>query len=277
MTALRLRETTGSDLTLDRDNLVIVRKFEVIGDLPYTKGGDAFDWVSSQVMGLITASYPTYGTSMGTLYWNSIQLHEQFYAQKYDISVTYSPYNKQSGTYQISVDQAVGNVHVTAGERIAVYPTTSAHNNKGTFFNGLEVTGTEVPVPEDRISISYRHPQAYLNAAYIRAVGALRGYPNSDTFLGYAAGEVMYLGGNFTQSDSEASASYAFSISPNATNITVADILIADKKGFDVLSPIYKPDTNTASGVTVGVKVVEAFEIIRPMRWKAYKSVFGWG
>jgi len=40
---------------------------------------------------------------MGTLYWNSIQLHENFYAQHYDISVTYSPFNRQSGTYQINV------------------------------------------------------------------------------------------------------------------------------------------------------------------------------
>jgi hypothetical protein len=277
MTALTLRLQTGSDLTLDRDNLVIVRKFDVIGDLPYTKGGDAFDWVSSQVMGLITASYPTYGTPMGTLYWNSIQLHEQFYAQKYDISVTYSPYNKQSGTYQISVDQAVGNVHITAGVRIAGYPTATCPDGKGVFFNGEEVTGTEIPVAEDRITVSYRHPQAYLNRAYIRAVGALRGYPCSDTFLGYQPGEVRYMGGNFTESDAEASASYSFEISPNVTNLVIGAITVASKTGFDVVSPRYKANTNTVGSTVHAVKEVEFVEIIRPRAWKAYKSVFGWG
>ena len=271
---LTLELVTGSDLTLDREALTIVRKFRVRGILPYTGGGDAFDYVSSQVMGLITASYPTYGTPMGTLYWNSIQLHEQFYAQHYDVSVTYSPFNKQSGTYQITVDQAVGNVHVTAGVRQAGYNGTgTCPNNGGVFYNGEEVTGCDVPVAEDRITVSYRHPQAYLNAGYIRAIGVLRGYPNSDTFLGYAAGEVRYMGGNFTQSDCEASASYAFEISPNVTNLVVAGCTVATKSGFDVLSPTYEKSAVSS----LGVKLVQGIEVIRPRAHKAYKSVFGWG
>ena len=272
--ALTLRLQTGSDLTLDRDNLVIVRKFDVIGTLPYSGGGDAFDYVSSQVMSLITGSYPTYGTPMGTLYWNSIQLHESVYAQKYEISVTYSPWNKQSGTYQITVDQAVGNVHVTAGVRIAGYNGTgTCPNNGGVFFNGEEVTGCDVPVAEDRITVSYRHPQAYLNAAYIRAIGTLRGYPNSDVFLGYAAGEVRYMGGNFTQSDAEASASYSFEISPNVTNLVVAGCTVATKSGFDVLSPTYEKSAVSS----LGVKLVQGIEVIRPREHKAYRTKFGWG
>src|SRR3972149_239322 len=113
--ALTLSLVTGSDLTLDREALTIVRKFQVLGTLPYTLGGDAFDYVSSEVMSLIRSGYPTYSTDMGTLYWNSIQLSEEFYAQKYQISVTYSPRNKETGTYQINVDQAVGNIKATAG------------------------------------------------------------------------------------------------------------------------------------------------------------------
>lgn len=267
----------GSDLQLDRESITYSRKFVVKGTLPFTYGGDAFDYVSSQVMALIVANYPTYASPMGTLYWNSIQLHENFYAQNYDATVVYSPINKQSGTYQITVDQAVGNVHVTAGTRMAVYPTTSAHNNGGTFFNGEEVTGTEVPVAEDRLTISYRHPRAYLNRAYIQRVGKLRGYPCSDNFLGYQPGEVRYMGGNFTESEAEASASYSFEISYNVTDLVVCGITIASKTGFDVASPIFKPNTATAGATTVAVKEVDAIEIIRPREWKAYKSVFGWG
>ena len=275
---LTLRLKTGSDLTLDRENLTIVRKFEVVGTLPYLHGGDAFDWVSSQVMALIVGGYPTYGTDMGTLFWNSIQLHESVYAQHYEISVTYSPVNRQTGTYQITVDQAVGNVHVTAGRRIAGFgPAANAIDSGGVFWNGEEVTGSEVPVAEDRITVMYRHPQAYLNAAYIRNVGTLRGYPCSDVFLGYQPGEVRYMGGNFSQTECEATASYNFEISPNVTNLVVGGITITSKSGFDVISPVYEPTTDTnGAGKTHAIKKLKYIEIIRPREHKAYSPVFGW-
>ena len=72
--ALTLEAIIGSDLTLDRDRLTIVRKFRVKGALPYS-GGDAFHAVASMVMGLVQTTYPLYATPMGTLFWNSIQLH----------------------------------------------------------------------------------------------------------------------------------------------------------------------------------------------------------
>jgi hypothetical protein len=255
-----------------------VRKFEVVGTLPYIHGGDAFDWVSSQVMALIVGGYATYLTPLGTLFWNSIQLHESFYAQHYEISVTYSPVNRQTGTYQITVDQAVGNVHVTAGRRIAGFgPAANEVNSGGVFWNGEEVTGTEVPVAEDRITVMYRHPQSFLNAAYIRSVGTLRGYPNSDVFLGYQPGEVRYMGGNFTETEAEASASYSFEISPNVTNLVVGGITITSKSGFDVISPVYEPTTDTnGAGVTHAVKKLKYIEIIRPREHKPYGPVFGW-
>ena len=274
----RLEESTGADLSLDRDNLTIVRKFRVLGTLPYSSSTDAFDAVASVVIGLIRMSYPTYQTDMGLLFWNSIQLHENFYAQNYDISVTYSPLNKQSGAYQITVDQAVGNAKVTAGTRIAGYPTASCPDNEGTFFDGTEITGVDVPVAEDRIMVSYRHPQAFLNIDYIRRIGTLRGYPNSDAFLGYAAGEVMYMGGNFTQSDCEATATYNFAISPNVTNLVIGGITVTAKSGFDAVSPVYKPDTDVSGdGKTHAIKKLLGIEIIRPRAHKVYQSVFGWG
>ena len=275
---LTLRLRTGSDLTLDRENLTIVRKFEVLGTLPYLHGGDCFDWLSSQVMALIVGGYATYGTDMGTLFWNSIQLHENVYAQHYDISVTYSPVNRQTGTYQITVDQAAGNVHVTAGERIAGFgPAENEVNNGGVFFNGEEVTGCEVPVAEDRFTVMYRHPQAFLNAAYIRSVGTLRGYPNADVFLGYQPGELRYMGGNFSQTDCEATASYSFEYSPNVMNLVVGGITITSKSGFDVISPVYQPAAETNSdGKTHAAKKLKYIEIIRPRPHKVYSSVFGW-
>ncbi len=285
---LTLKLAVGSDLTLDRENLTIVRKFSVLGTLPFAGGGDAFDYVASYVMAAIQnggvdpngAAYgPTYQTQMGMLFWNSIQLHESHYAQLYDASVTYSPFDRQSGTYQVSVDQAVGNQHITAGTLIDSYPATWPGNG-GAFHDGSENIGCSIPVSEDRITIQYRHPKAFLNWDYTRAVGKLRGFPNSDTFLGYAAGEVRYMGGNFSQTDCEATASYTFDISPNApaNSITIGGVTITkETSGFDVIQVVFAPDTDTAGGETHAVQKVLGIDVIRPRAHKAYKSVFGWG
>ena len=280
---LTLELVVGSDLTLDRDSLTIVRKFRVKGTLPYSGGGDAFDYVSSQVMGLILSTYPMYGTPLGTLFWNSIQLHESHYAQLYEISVAYSPYNKQTGTYLVRIEHAAGTAKATAGKWIAGYPTAAvpaSDGNKGVIWNGQEVVGVDVPFNQTRIVISYRHPQAYLNHAYLRAIGELVGHPNNDTFLGYAPGEIAYAGGNATESEAEASAEYTFEVSRNETALEVGGITIADKKGFDIISPVYKWDTeDDAGGTTKAVRPIDYIEIIRPRgrEWMNYVSMFGRG
>ncbi len=281
--ALTLELAVGSDLTLDRTALTIVRKFRVKGALPYAGGGDAFDVVSSQVMGVIESVYRTYGTPMGTLFWNSIQVHESFYAQLYEISVTYSPYDFQTGTYLVRIEHAAGTAQATAGEWQASYPTAERPGtdaSKGTIWNGQEVVGVDVPFNQTRIVISYRHPQAFLNHTYLRSIGMLVGHPNNDTFLGYAPGEIAYTGGNATESAAEASAEYAFEVSRNETNIKVGGITIADKKGFDIISPVYKWDTaDDAGGITKVIRPIEYIDIIRPRgrEWTPYVSVFGWG
>ena len=280
--ALEFEGITGSDLTLDRDNLTIVRKFRVKGTLPYA-GGDCFDVVASLVMGKVQTSYSVYATPMGTLHWNSIQLHESYYAQLYEISVTYSPFNKQTGTYLIRVEHAAGTAKATAGKWIAGYPAAErpgTYASKGTIWDGQEVVGVDVPFNQTRIVISYRHPQMFLNHTYLRAIGQLVGHPNNDTFLGYAPGEIAYAGGNATESECEASAEYTFEVSRNETNLEVGGITIADKKGFDIISPIYKWDTaDDAAGKTKTVRPIDYIDIIRPRgrEWTAYASVFGWG
>ena len=285
--ALTLEAIVGSDLTLDRDKLIISRKFRVKGTLPYS-GGDCFNVVASLVMGLVQTTYPRYATPMGTLHWNSIQLHESYYAQLYEISVIYSPFNKQTGTYLVRVEHAAGTAKATAGERIKGYPAAAFapagdeddKGNKGVIWDGQKVVGVDVPFNQTRIVISYRHPQMFLNHTYLRAIGRLVGHPNNDIFLGYDPGEIAYAGGNATESECEASAEYAFEVSRNETDLEVGGITIAEKKGFDVISPVYEWDTeDDAAGVTKAIRPINCIEIIRPRgrEWEDYASVFGWG
>lgn len=267
---------TGSDLTLDRQNLTITRKFRGRGTLPAAVGGDFFDFISSTAIATIKQTYPTYSTPQGTLFWNSIQIHENWYAQSYDISVTYGPHDHQSGAYQVSVDQTGGTVHVTAGTRIAGYgPIANAVNNGGLIgVEGDDVKGVDIPVEQTKINVMFRHPGGVLNRTYIRNIGKLVGFPNSGAFLGYEAGEVVYIGGVLTETETEASASYSFAVSYNRTNFSVGGINILSKKGWDVISPIYEDNEDNGRGV----KKLLYIEIIRPAgrEWKSY-SAFGWG
>ena len=274
--ALEFEFVTGSDATLDKDNLTIVRKMRARDKLPVAVGSDYFDTVSSAAMAWIIANAPTYGTPWGTLFWNSVQIHENYYALDYSFSVTYGKNDKAAGAYQITVDQSGGTVHVTAGTRIGVYgPAADRKDNFGLIgADGDKVTGVDIPVEETKLTVMFRHPERVLNAAYIKNIGRLVGYPNNATFLTYAAGEVLYLGGNFTETDTEASASYSFAISYNRTNFDVGGITVGEKKGWDVLSPTYKEAVVGGHGV----RKVQCIEIIRPAgrAWADY-AAFGWG
>ncbi|KKN40960.1 hypothetical protein LCGC14_0727920 [marine sediment metagenome] len=291
-----LELVVGSDLTLDRDNLIISRRFRVRGTLTGL-ASDVFDTVASYVMAAIVMGGtdsnghqygPTYMTPQGLLYWNSIQLHESFYAQAYEITVVFSPFNKQTGTFLLRIEHAAGTAKATAGVRQAGYPAAkfpaagaeADKGNKGVIFDGLEVVGVDVPYNQTRIVISYRHPQMFLNHTYLRAVGKLVGHPNNDMFLGYDPGEIAYAGGNATESEAEASAEYSFEVSRNETDLVVGDITIATKKGFDIVSPIYQAGVETDQATDkYGVRIVEKIEIIRPIgrEFENYVDVFGWG
>jgi len=275
--AFQFKLVKGSDLTLSRDGLNIQRKFRATDKPPVTPTGDYFDFVASAAMSWIKQYAPTYQTPYGILFWNTIQVHENHYALNYEISVAYGPHNHQAGAYQISVDQSGGTVHVTAGRRISGHGDYANEVDNGGLIgvDGDEVHGTDIPVEQTKITVMFRHPGGILNRNYIRNTGELVGFPNNDPFLGYAAGEVLYLGGNFTETQTEASASYSLAISYNRTNFDVGGITISEKKGWDVISPTYEYDEHNDHGV----RKLQYIEIIRPAgrEWKDYKTVFGWG
>ena len=281
--ALTLERITGSDQTLDSEAPTSILKFRVKGTLPFAGGGDAFDTVSELVMAAVQSTYPTTPSPMGTLFWNSIQLHESHYAQLYEISVNYSPFERVTGTFIIRIEHAAGTAKATAGEWMAGYPADEVpkpDGNKGVIWNGQEVVGVDVPYNQTRIVISYRHPEAFLNHAYLRAVGELVGHPNKDMFLGYEPGEIAYAGGNATESEAEASAEYSFEVSRNEAGLKVGGITIDDKAGFDIISPVFKWDVaSDAAAKKSAIRPIHYIEIIRPRgrEWENYVEVFGWG
>ena len=85
----------------------------------------------------------------------------------------------------------------------------------------------------------------------------------------------MYFGGNLTETNTEATATYYFEISYNRTGLVIGGITVAQKYGWDVISPTFKTTTNNGRKV----KQLSYIEIIRPAgrAWVDYKPIFGWG
>lgn len=268
----RFEQITGGDITTDPPTATL--RYRATGAPASLPSGDYFSWIASYAL---ANTDPTYVHPRGLIFRQDLQIHENWYARHYDIVVPYGRQKKQAGAYQISVDQTGGTVHVTAGTRIAGYgPAADAVDNGGLIgVDGDNVNGTDIEVEDSKINVMFRHPQGVLTRAYVRAVGRLVGFPNSDSFLGYDPGEVKYLGGQFTETDTEATAQYSFAISYNRTNFSVGGITITEKKGWDVISPVYKDDVDGGNPV----RRLAYIEIIRPAgrEWTAYGPVFGWG
>lgn len=280
----RFKRVTEGEMTMDP--LSVTVKYRAEG-IPLTlPAADFFDYVASRALAVIPE---TYASSAGMLHRQDIQLHEVAYARKYLLTVPYGPRKRNTGAYQISVDQIGGTTHVTAGERISGWGASGMggvganeqdspekEDNGGLIGkDGDQVHGVDIPVEETKITVSYRHPAMKLIQSYIRGIGKLVGFPNEDTFLGYEPGEVLYLGGRFTESEAEATAQYDFAISYNRKNFKVGDITIGEKKGWDVVSPIYVEKNDDGKPE----RKIKYIEIIRPAgrEWKDYKSAFGWG
>lgn len=267
----RFEQVTESDIGMEPPTANI--RYRSTGQPPTMPPGDYFNWISSYALANIPR---TYAHPRGIIFLQDIQIHENVYARHYEITAPYGRRKREPGAYQITVDQTGGTVHVTAGTRIAVYGSFPEDNGGLIGVDGDNVNGVDIPVEETKINVQFRHPQGILNRNYIRATGRLVGFPNNDSFLGYEPGEVLYLGGQFTETDTEATAQYSFAISYNQTNFQVGGITVTEKKGWDVLSPSYRP---TVDSNNRAVRQLGCIEIIRPAGrdWKDYVSVFGWG
>ena len=177
MSYYRFEEVTGKDINISAENLRLTRRFRGIDKLPQSVGGDYFDFMAGAALSTIQAMYPTYSTPYGTLYWNEIQVHENHYALNYDITVSYTPYERAAGAYQISVDTTGGTVTAREGKVIGKFgaDAPASINDCSPLIGviGEEVSGIEIPVETTKIVVNFRHPQMYLNRSYIRATGKL--------------------------------------------------------------------------------------------------------
>lgn len=190
-------------------------------------------------------------TNYGILYRSDLQVSRAAYNQ-WDIEIPYEPNVTEVGDWTWDFDTTGGQVHITqAKQEIARYPSATAPNQLGAIaVDGNEVKGVEIVVPAMKINVQYRHPQGILTLARAKYLSNITGMVNSDTFLTFAPGEVLFLGSRGSDgTTAEATISYSFAMAANATGLTIGNIAGVAKKAWEVAWVRYH-DTITTVGST---------------------------
>ncbi|MBN2377068.1 MAG: hypothetical protein JXD22_11745 [Sedimentisphaerales bacterium] len=128
--------------------------------------------------------------------------------------------------------------------------------------NGEEVQGVDITVPAFKFSSHHIIENASANALVYRN---LTGCVNNATFMGFAAGEVLFLGARGVEQQSpEWGVDFHFAAGANATNLIVGDITVLEKYAWDYLWVRYETEEDVAAGSIVKRPVAAYTERVYP-------------
>jgi hypothetical protein len=175
-------------------------------------------------------------TNQGVLYRQNIEDHT-WNGPYCELTATYGKQDRQTGAMRWSFDTTGGTVNVKAAiQHISTFPDT-AKNHAGAIGVDLatnEVAGTDVVIPAGKISVSFSHPAGFITITQAKRLMRNTGKVNSDTFLTFAPGEVLFLGATGSDgSDSDAEVAYQFAVSENLESQVVGTIENVSKQGWD--------------------------------------------
>lgn len=160
-------------------------------------------------------------------------------------------------TPTMSFDCGGGTKHVThcISQTIAYPPSGGKNPGNMVGWNGnggdaCQIDGVDIPTAQLRETYTRVMNRSALTNSYKRTVAALVGKVNADSFKGWSAGEVMFLGMSYsapTKGKEKVVVTYNFSIQPNETNVTVAGHEIGNVAGYDYVWTIAKTDVNSST------------------------------
>lgn len=149
-------------------------------------------------------------------------------------------------------------------------------------WDGKQVKGADVPVPKLDFSIVASYSPAAVSVAYMKTLARATGKMNGSTWLGFEAGEILYLGSTgegdvplkgSTSRTKPIAVTHKFSASENLTNVPVGSITIPSKLGWDYLWVRYK-QTESSDQKNLIAKPAHAY-VERICRTTDFASLFG--
>ena len=205
--------------------------------------------------------------SSGLLYRDEISTKQIGY-DSFSVRVTYAQQKREVGEWTWDFDTTGGTVKATVSKEtigargwpvyeIPHVPTANVGDpeyypsHKGSIdVQGDEVKGIDIVIPAMTVGVAYRHPSATVTLAYARFLEQLTGLVNSTPMLGWAPGEVLFLGARGRDgTETEAMVDYYFAMSKNTTSLTIGDITDIVKDGWHVVWSHFR---ETAEDVAAG-------------------------
>jgi hypothetical protein len=173
----------------------------------------------------------------------------------YYLTAPYAPKKREHGSFRLTFDTTGGTLNVKCSRStVASYKqpgdTGDIPNHQGAIGvkskgKGLDVEGAEIVVPALKITVHFKHPMGVITIPQIKQLARWTGNVNSDTFLTFAPGEVLFLGCKGSEgSDAETEVGYDFACSENLQNKLIGGITVAEKQGWDVYWVQFKQDVD---------------------------------
>ena len=145
----------------------------------------------------------------------------------------------------------------TAETRYSLAPDQAPDQRGAIGVDADSVAGVDIVVPSLTWTETYDVPSGFVDDAYIKTVAALTGTTNKNSFRGFDAGEVLFLGCSGSHEyDSQRgsgpwSLSYKFNANKNATNLKVGALEGIAKKGHEYLWIVYQDEITSAASIKV--------------------------
>jgi hypothetical protein len=135
--------------------------------------------------------------------------------------------------------------HAAAGQ-------TAPDFNGAIGVNGDSIDGTDITVPTYNFTETRKMLASAVTGAYKLALFNCTGKTNNATFKGFAAGEVLFLGASGSKTGSQHwEIAFKFAASPNVTSLSVGNITVAAKKGWEYLWVRFRDENDGAANALV--------------------------
>jgi len=218
-------------------------------------------------------------TVYGILYRDDVRVTRTAYNQ-WSVEVPYGVRKNESGEWTWDFDTTGGTVTVfQSKEEIARYPSGTAPNQLGAIgVDGDKVEGTEIVIPAMKINVQYKHPLGVVTLAKAKFLSDMTGMVNSDQFLTFSPGQVLFLGARGSDgTEAEASISYSFAMGVNATGLTIGAIAGVAKKAWEVAWIRYQDTVTAGGGVDQPTRVPKFVYVDRVYDTVAMATALGFG
>ena len=218
-------------------------------------------------------------TTYGILYRDDIRVTQVAYNQ-WTVEVPYGVQKNATGEWTWDFDTTGGTVHITqAKEELRRYPTATAPNQLGSIaVDGDEVKGVEIIVPAMKINVQFKHPLGVVTLAKAKFLSNMTGKTNSDKFLTFAPGEVLFLGARGSDgSEAEATIGYSFAMAANVTGQTIGSIAGVAKRAWEVAWIRYQDTITTVGSADNPTRVAKYVYIDRVYDEIAMAAALGFG